>query len=140
MVTLKREYVFSAAHLMEGESLHGHTYVVTVEVDVEETDAQPKLPIDARTIDAVMRTLIGNMGGRLLVSSENVIAQNPYVEVAINENDAFMLDMPTSSPEHIAEYFAREAQDGIWGDVVVTVSDTSGSAATYWRGGDGRYD
>lgn len=137
MITVTRVYKFSAAHRVEGHSrcdrLHGHNYEVAVAVDIEESE---QLLLDCVKLDAVVMPLIDFVSNKYLVSSENISADDPYMDTAIERGDACILGTLTSTPEHLAEYFALRIRELTFGDVVVTVSDTNTSSATYWYGGN----
>lgn len=136
MITITQTYKFSAAHRIENHSkchhLHGHNYVMTVAVDVDEESDQ--LVLDCVKLDAVVQPLIDFVSNTYLVSTENIRAKDPYVNIAIDRGDACLLGMLTTSPAHIAEYFALHIRELVFGDVVVTVNDTEASSATYWYG------
>lgn len=138
MITITQTYKFSAAHRIENHSrcgsLHGHNYVVTVAIDIDQESDQ--LVLDCVKLDAIVNPLIDFVDAKYLVSTENIRAKDPYVDVAIERGDAAILGMLTSAPEHLAEYFASHIRELTFGDVVVTVNDTEESSATYWSGGN----
>lgn len=139
MITITRTYQFSAAHRVEGHTkcngLHGHNYEVVVQVDSDEKN-DGQLVLDCVKIDSVVQPFIDSLDGYYLISQQNMDADDPYARIALDYGDGRILSMPTSSPEHIAEYLAESFQGLMLGDVVVTVHDTATSSATYWCGGN----
>lgn len=139
MITLSRTYFFSAAHRVEGHSkcgrLHGHNYEVVVQVDSDEKN-DGQLVLDCVKMDSVVQPFIDSLDGYYLISQQNMDSDDPYVSAAINCREGRVLNVPTSSPEHIAEYLAKSLQGLILGDVVVMVHDTPTTSATYWCGGN----
>jgi 6-pyruvoyltetrahydropterin/6-carboxytetrahydropterin synthase len=140
MITVTKKYEFSAAHMLEGHSkcghLHGHNYVVTVEVDLEQEQDSQQMVLDCVLLDSVVQPVLDRLAGKFLISTENIRMKNPYINIAVDRSDGWVLGVPTTSPEHLAEYIATNIGELIFGDVTVTVHDTNNSSATYWVGGN----
>lgn len=135
MITISRIYEFSAAHRVENHpqcgGLHGHNYKVTVEIDVDEEEEQQPV-LTCFQLDELVRPLIKNLSGKYLISSENISANDPYALIAMDRNEACIVGVSSTTPEHLAEYFVWSLRGLVPGDVVVTVSDTRTSSATFW--------
>ena len=138
MFTLTKKYQFSAAHMIEGHPvcghLHGHNYVVTVSVDYDETN--PQMLLSLVNPDSVVLPVLGKISGKFMISSENIKMKNPYVVPAVDRLDGWVMGIPTTHVQDIAEYIATNVRELLFGDVVVSVDDGT-QEATFWCGANG---
>lgn len=133
MITLTKKYKFNAAHILEGHPvcghLHGHSYEATISVDCDETD--PQLHLGLVDFDAVVLPVLEKISGKFLISTENIRTHNPYVSIAVDRQDGWVMGIPTTSVQDIAEYIALNVRELLFGDTVVSVSDGD-QEATFW--------
>ena len=138
MITLTKKYKFSAAHMLEGHPvcghLHGHNYEVTVAIDYDEDDPQSQLALV--NPDSVVLPVLEKIEGKFLISTENIRARNPYVTIAVDRADGWVMGIPTTHVQDIAEYIATNVRELLFGDVVVSVDDGT-QEATFWCGANG---
>lgn len=143
MWTITRDYVFSAAHRLEGHPkcgrLHGHNYVVTVMLTSAELDSQGAWVMDYAQVDAVVKPLLEELDHRYVASEENVLADCPYLAIAVAQQHVVMLPIKRSTAECLCEWLADEICAAIrlmnldQINVSVQVNESPKSTAKYTR-------
>ncbi len=119
MVSISKEYHFSAAHRIEDHPkcgrLHGHNYKVVV--TLFRPGKQPNLDemgfvMDFGVLNKIMGPVLEIVDHRYIVSETNILSTCPYVDAALSDDD-FMddivqLPIAQTSAELLTEWFKHE--------------------------------
>ena len=138
MFTIKRTYEFSAAHRVEGHPkcgrLHGHNYVVTVEVAGPLDDNE--MVIDFADLDKIVKPIVEEVDHRYMVSGANIDADDPYFKHGKAADCVIMEGLWQTTAECLAAWFAERIDgDPNLPDSIncysITVQETGKNYATW---------
>jgi len=135
---------FCAAHRLEGHPkcgrLHGHNYSVEAIVVSDRLDDAERMLVDFGVVKNALGGIIKELDHRYLVSTENMIAQDPYEKVAMQTGDAVHLPIVATTAECLAAYIHSEMISLLRlkppMEVVIRVRETEGNVAFYAPGED----
>jgi len=143
MYQIKRQYTFCAGHRIEGHPkcgrLHGHNYVVEVElISVDFIDVSGML-LDYGKLDEVVKPIVDKLDHRYLVSESNKDAGDMYANLAIQNDHAYVLQERASTAECIAQHIQIAVKKGLADadydhyidEITVYVSESHRSLAMY---------
>lgn len=138
---ITKEFTFEAAHRLDAHDgkcsrLHGHSYRVEVAFvgDVQTEGPKTGMVIDFGDISKACMDIAEALDHRFLMAQDN---QQSILRDSLDMDEMVMLDVPTSTAEHLAEMIARmlfavaPLPDGVTLSRV-TVWETATSSAT-WR-------
>lgn len=137
---ITKEFKFEAAHRLESHAgkchnLHGHSYRVEVAFAGELASAGPSsgMVVDFGDVSKVMNAIISEIDHKFLMAEDN---QTTQLYSALEGREVAHLYIPTSTAEHLAEWFAARILVLPSLDPAtlerVTVWETATSSAT-WR-------
>ena len=142
MNTISRSYTFSAAHRIEGHPkcgrMHGHNY--RVEVSITGEYASDGMLLDYGKLDEIVKPMIETFDHRYIISQSNILAEDPYINVAIQRHDAVLApDIRASTAECLSEMFAKDIQrriierygEDLINSITIDVQETDKSHASY---------
>lgn len=123
MISITKEFHFSAAHRIEGHPkcgrLHGHNYKVEVTcIAPQNRGGEAMLSSEGFVIDfgdlkKIAGEVIDQLDHRYLVSSDNVAADDIFY-IAANQNlemtQCWLLNIPQTSAEYLAAWLKEEIQ------------------------------
>lgn len=141
MITIRREYEFSAAHRIPGHPkcgrLHGHNYTVIVEVTAPHLDPQGFIT-DFSNVDRFIKPLINQMDHRYLLA-DNPLEDVPFVR-KLDDEELFLVPRETTSAENLADFLLNHLNlqpQQEWSQLTftrVTVQETRrNSAVATWE-------
>ena len=138
---ITKQYSFEAAHRLESHDgkcrhLHGHSYRVEVVFAGNVNTAGPSsgMVVDFGDVSKVLNDIISEIDHKFLCAEDNM---NTKLENSLKGRELAMLDVPTSTAEHLASWFAMHIQK--FSDLEpatlesVTVWETATSSATWQR-------
>lgn len=137
MTRISRTYTFSAAHRIEGHPkcgrLHGHNYILTVEVSGE--IREDGMVLDYGELDVIVKPVVEAMDHRYIVSRTNRNAGDPYLLAAVSghrEDDIFDLPCQASTAEEMCIFLHKAFSARLPGlKVAVGLKETPRSDAHY---------
>lgn len=136
MHIITKEFTFEAAHRLEGHPkcgrLHGHSYVVIVELisqELPETGPEAGMVVDYANLDGIRAYINTTLDHRYLVGQELILAHDCYYEV--NPEEAAVLDVYRTTAESLARMLFKQFKDIYPELTAVTVCETAKTSATY---------
>lgn len=144
MITITKEFKFSAAHTIIGHPkcgrLHGHNYRVLVTLGAEVLNDFSMVLDFSELSDIVRRNVIEPLDHRYIVSHANRADNDPYVKAARSADELVYLPVNQSTAECIAtcigelinSLLARTPRENSPRCLEVTVWETDTGSAT-WR-------
>lgn len=143
MITITKEFKFSAAHTIVGHPkcgrLHGHNYRVLVTLGAEELNDLSMILDFSELSGLVKEAVIDPLDHRYIVSFANRANNDPYVKAATNHDDIVHLAVTQSTAECLAGFMgeminsilARKIRTNSPRCLEVTVWETDTGAATW---------
>ncbi len=123
MLSISKEFHFSAAHMIVGHSkcgrLHGHNYKLEVIVGHPKHNYQSDVQldkmgfvIDFSILKDAVKDLLRAVDHRYMVSNANREDNCPYTRAAVKyrPDDIVNLPIPQTSAEYLAGYFKEKIQ------------------------------
>lgn len=142
IVTISRDYEFSAAHRIENHPkcgrLHGHNYKVIVKLT--STVDKSGMVLDYAELDRIVKPILEELDHRYMISETNANADDPYLLTAVGRGDAVLLHILATTAECLCKYIAEQVIDSVGFRhlqsyrVGVKVWETSKSCAEYESG------
>ncbi len=139
---ITKQYHFEAAHRLEAHegkcrNLHGHSYRVEVVFagDIATEGPSSGMVVDFGAISSVLNHIISDIDHKFLCALDN---ENTPLADALTGREEVVLDIPTSTAENLASWFAARIQgsplclESAATLESVTVWETATSSAT-WR-------
>jgi len=113
--TITREFWFSAAHRVEGHPkcgrLHGHNYRVVIAL-AGHLDPNGMV-LDFGELDSIAKPLIDEMDHRYIISKANVIAEDKYAVIAMEKQEAYVVECEQSTAELLAKHIHTRVSNAL---------------------------
>lgn len=133
---------FSAAHVLEGETFHGHNFRVTVKVygELNENHMANHMVIDFRDIKKILDSVCSELDHKIIVPSKasSVKILDKEVELRSNEKfysfpkeDTSIIPIESATAELIAKYIHTKLKEKITNKISVKINESSGCSAEY---------
>lgn len=136
MHIITKQFKFEAAHRLLGHPkcgrLHGHSYRVEVELQMQElpkSGPDAGMVTDYAELGTIKDYLDDLLDHRYIVSKELILADDCYY--LVNPEEAIVLDIPRSTAEYMARYLFQQFKDLYPELTAVRVSETASTWAEY---------
>ncbi len=133
MHIITKRFTFEAAHRLLDHPkcgrLHGHSYVVEVELRAAELAAG--MVVDYAHLAPIKKFIDDALDHKYIVSRELVDARDPYQEASDGSDLCLIMTIERSTAEHMARWLFDRFK-GMYPELsAVTVCETANTTATY---------